>query len=152
MDPQQLGQELGAKAVLVGKIYSRPPGVAISAELVDASTGWQLWGGSFDSEGKDILQIPEAITRQLLGTLKLTLTRDEERRVTVRYTENADAYRASLEGRYDWSRYPKREFRRLFDTPTRPSRSIRFMPWHMLTMSTVISDSSQTIYHLKMTR
>ena len=108
LDPQQIGRQLGASAVLVGKINSRPAGVAISAELVEASTGWQLWGESFDCERKDILEIQDEITRQLLASLKLQLTGDEEKRVTARYTENAEAYQAYLEGRYHWSRYTRK--------------------------------------------
>jgi len=108
LDPQQIGRELGASAVLVGKINSRPSGVAICVELVEASTGWQLWGESFDCDSKDILEIQDAITRQLLISLKLQLSGDEEKRVTARYTENAEAYQAYLEGRYHWSRYTRK--------------------------------------------
>lgn len=107
LDPQVLGKELGANAVLVGTISARPAGIAIVVELVDVATGWQLWGESFDSESKDLLQIHDAITRQLLVNLKLKLTGEEERRVTARYTENAQAYQAYLEGRYHWSRYTR---------------------------------------------
>lgn len=44
IDPQQAGRDLGAQVVLVGKINSRPGHNVIDVELVDASTGWQLWG------------------------------------------------------------------------------------------------------------
>src|ERR1044071_4539425 len=108
LDAQQIGRELGASAVLVGKINARPSGVAISVELVEASTGWQLWGESFDCDSKDILEIQDAITRQLLISLKLQLSGDEEKRVTARYTENAEAYQAYLEGRYHWRRYTRK--------------------------------------------
>lgn len=108
LDPQALGKELGAKAVLVGTISARPAGIAIGVELVDVSTGWQLWGESFDSDSKDLLQIQDAITRQLLVNLKLKLTGEEEKHVTARYTENPAAYQAYLEGRYHWSRYTRK--------------------------------------------
>jgi DNA-binding winged helix-turn-helix (wHTH) protein/tetratricopeptide (TPR) repeat protein len=108
VDPQHAGRELGAHAVLVGKIDSRPAGIAIAVELVDPSTGWQLWGEVFDSESTDILEIQDAITRQILSTLQLKLTGEEEKRVTARYTENAAAYQSYLEGRFHWSRYTRR--------------------------------------------
>ncbi len=82
--------------------------VAISVELVDVATGWLIWGESFDCESRDLLQIQDAITRQLLVNLKLKLTGEEEKRVTARYTENAQAYQAYLEGRYHWSRYTRK--------------------------------------------
>jgi len=107
-DPRLSGRELGADVVLVGKINARASGLTIGVELVDVSTGWQLWGESFDSENKDLLQIQEVITKQLLAALKLKLTGEEERQVTVRYTDNAEAYQSYLEGRFHWSRYTKK--------------------------------------------
>jgi tetratricopeptide (TPR) repeat protein len=79
----------------------------ITAELVEVATGWLLWGESFDSASADLLQIQDAITRQLLLNLKLKLSGEEEKHVTARYTENPGAYQAYLEGRYHWSRYTR---------------------------------------------
>ena len=84
IDPQQVGRDLGARAVLVRAINSRAAGVAIAVELVEVSNGRQLWGESFDSARKDLLEIQAAITRQLLAALKLQLTGEEEKRVTAR--------------------------------------------------------------------
>jgi len=106
-DPLVVGRELGAKAVLVGQVNARPGGIAISVELVEVATGWQLWGETFDCELKDILEIQDTITRQLLVNLKLKLTGEEEKRITARYTENVEAYQAYLEGRYHWSLYTR---------------------------------------------
>jgi len=106
-EPQAIGKRLGVDAVLIGKIGARPDGLRIVSELVDATNGWQLWGEGFDCEVKDILEIQDEITRQLLVTLRLKLTGDEEKRITARYTENADAYQSYLEGRYHWSRYTR---------------------------------------------
>ena len=108
VDPQTAGKELGASAVLVGKISVQRSGFVVGVELVDVATGWQLWGKTFDSESKDLLEIQSVITRQVLATLKLELTGAEEKHVTARYTENAEAYQAYLEGRYHWSRYTKK--------------------------------------------
>ena len=105
---KQAGKELGASAVLVGNISVQRSGFVVVVELVDVATGWQLWGKTFDSESKDLLEIQSVITRQVLATLKLELTGDEEKHVTARYTENAEAYQAYLEGRYHWSRYTKK--------------------------------------------
>ena len=122
VDPQRVGKDLGASVVLVGKINAHHSGVVVGVELVDVTTGWQLWGKSFDSESNDLLEIQGAITRELLATLKLELTGSEEKSVTARYTESAEAYQAYLEGRYHWSRYTKKgvekaiqHFRRAID-------------------------------------
>src|SRR5688572_19327269 len=107
LDPRVVGRELGVGVVLVGKLTSHPQGVCISVELVEVTTGWQLWGESYDCELQDILEIQDLITRQLLHALKLKLTGDEEQRITARYTENAAAYQSYLEARYHWSKYTR---------------------------------------------
>jgi DNA-binding winged helix-turn-helix (wHTH) protein/tetratricopeptide (TPR) repeat protein len=122
VDPMTVGRELGVDAILLGKLTTRRSGIGISVELVDVTNGWQLWGATFDCEVKDLLEIENSITRQLLVTLRLKLTGDEEKRMAARYTENADAYQFYLEGRYHWSRYTRegiekaiRHFRRAID-------------------------------------
>lgn len=107
VDPQQAARDLGAHVVLVGKINSRAGHSLIDVELVDASTGWLLWGESFDSEEKDLLEVQDVITRQIVVTLKLQLSGDEEKQITARYTENGEAYQSYLEGRHHWSRYTR---------------------------------------------
>ncbi len=108
LDPCVVGKELGVGVVLVGRLTSRPQGLGITVELVEVATGWQLWGDSFDCQLKDILEIQDLITRQLLNALKLKLTGDEEKRITARYTESAEAYQSYLEARYHWSKYTRR--------------------------------------------
>jgi TolB-like protein len=107
IDPQKAGRDLGAQVVVVGKVSSGPGQKLITVELVEASTGWQLWGESFDSEKQDLLEVQDAITRQIVASLKLQLSGDEEKQISTRYTENAGAYQAYLEGRHYWSRYTR---------------------------------------------
>jgi DNA-binding winged helix-turn-helix (wHTH) protein/tetratricopeptide (TPR) repeat protein len=107
LDPRVIGMELGVGVVLVGSIVSRPPAISIVLELVEVRSGWQKWGETFDCDIKDILEVQDAITRSLLSALKLKLTGEEEKRVTTRYTENAEAYQSYLEGRYHWSKYTR---------------------------------------------
>ena len=107
LDPRGIGRELGVGVVLVGKLTARAEALGIAVELVEVTTGWQLWGDSFDCQLKDILEIQDRVTRQLLAALKLNLTGDEEKRVTARYTENAEAYQSYLEARYHWSKYTR---------------------------------------------
>jgi DNA-binding winged helix-turn-helix (wHTH) protein len=47
-DLQQVGRELGLNAILVGKIDVWQSELAVTVELVNAHTGWQVWGATFD--------------------------------------------------------------------------------------------------------
>jgi TolB-like protein len=112
IDPRHAGRDLGAQVVVVGKINSQRGQNLIAVELVDTATGWQLWGGSFDSEEKDLLEVQDTITRQIVASLKLKLSGDEEKQITARYTENSGAYQSYLEGRHHWSRYTRSGIKR----------------------------------------
>jgi DNA-binding winged helix-turn-helix (wHTH) protein/Tfp pilus assembly protein PilF len=108
VDLQQVGRELGVDAVLVGKINAWHSDLALTIELVNALRGWQLWGATFNFERTNILQTEGAITRHVLAALKLELSSEQQKHVTARYTEVADAYEAYIEGRYHWSRYTRK--------------------------------------------
>ena len=107
IDPKTFAEELGVDTMLLGKIISRPSGLMINVELVDASNGWQLWGENYDCELNDILEIQDEIARQISATLRLKLTENEEKRITARYTQSPRAYQSYIEGRFHWSRYTK---------------------------------------------
>lgn len=108
LDLQQVGRELRVDAVLVGKLNVWQSDFKVNIELVNALTGWQLWGASFDFESTDLFQIEDSIIRHVVLALQLQLPGDQEKHVTARYTENAEAYHAYMEGRYHWSRYTRR--------------------------------------------
>ncbi|HKU74764.1 MAG TPA: tetratricopeptide repeat protein, partial [Pyrinomonadaceae bacterium] len=114
-DPQKAGQELQASAVLVGRLHSRHIGISVSVELVDPATGWQLWGATLDSEKQDRLEIQNEVTRQVVTNLRLKLIGHEEKRVTARYTDNTEAYRAYLEGRQHWISHTRKSLRMAID-------------------------------------
>jgi DNA-binding winged helix-turn-helix (wHTH) protein len=101
-DPQKVGRELHATAVLIGRFHSRYIGISVVVELVDPATGWQLWGQTFDSEKQNLSELQNQITRDVLTNLRLKLIGDEEKRITARCTESTEAYRAYLEGRHHW--------------------------------------------------
>ena len=108
MEPQDIGTQLGVNAILVGKMNAFPSGLMIHVELVDVASGWQLWGDSFDWKRIDLLEIQQTITKQTVTALEVNLTGEEEESISARYTENVEAYKCYLEGRYHWSRYTEK--------------------------------------------
>jgi eukaryotic-like serine/threonine-protein kinase len=104
IDPQTVGRELGVRAILMGRITQRGDNLMISAELVDVSNRHRIWGDQYDRKLSDILSVQSEISRDISEQLRLTLTGEEQRRVTKHYTENATAYQAYLKGRYYWNK------------------------------------------------
>lgn len=74
VDPKQVGLELNVETVLIGKVLQLSDHVVIRVELVDTSTGWQLWGEQYNRRPADILEMQEEISREVSEHLRLKLT------------------------------------------------------------------------------
>ena len=110
IDLQEVGRELNVRAVLTGRIMQSGGSLRIGAELVDVTTGSQLWGAQYDRKPGDIFAIQDDISNEISGNLRLKLTRAEKKRLTKRQTDDADAYRLYLKGRHHWNRWTEAGF------------------------------------------
>ncbi len=103
VDPQKVGRDLGVRAVLTGRVIKLDDTFHIQTELVDIANDSQLWGERYDWKPSDIIAGQQEIATRISEKLRLRLTGEEQKRLTRRYTENADAYQAYLKGRYHWN-------------------------------------------------
>ena len=114
-DPQTVGQELGVRALLTGRITQRGDRLIISAELVDVGNNRRLWGGQYDRRPSDILAIQSEISREISEQLRSRLTNEEQTRLTKHYTENTEAYQDYLKGRYYWNKRTGEDVKRAIE-------------------------------------
>jgi TolB-like protein len=103
-DVQQVGRDLGVRAVLKGRLVQRGDSLSISAELVDTGDANILWRDQYNRRATDLLAIEQEISREISEQLRLTLTGEEQRRGASASTRNPEAYRLYLQGRYWWNR------------------------------------------------
>jgi tetratricopeptide (TPR) repeat protein len=89
---------------LSGKVRQVRDALNVQVDLIDAATGAQLWGQSYERKLSDVVAVKQAIAREVTEKLKLRLTGDEERRLVQRDTTNAEAYQFYLKGRYFWNK------------------------------------------------
>jgi eukaryotic-like serine/threonine-protein kinase len=104
VDPQAVGRELNVRAVLMGRVRQVGDTLNIQVDLVDATTGAQLWGQEYERRVSDVLSIKQAITREVTEKLRLRLSGEEQQRLVKRDTTNAEAYQFYLRGRYFWNK------------------------------------------------
>jgi TolB-like protein len=103
-DPQQIGHDLNVRAILTGRVSERERMLVVRTELMDVSTGSQLWGGQYTRNVADILSLQDQIAADIFDRLRVRLTGEDRQRVTKRHTENAEAYQLYLQGRYHWNK------------------------------------------------
>ncbi len=72
----------------------------VRAELTDMQNNTQLWGEHYIRKAADIFAVQDEIARQVTDSLRVRLSSPQQEQITKRYTENAEAYRLYLQGRY----------------------------------------------------
>jgi TolB-like protein len=103
-DPQKIGEDLKVRAVLTGRVVQRGDALDIQAELVDVSSGSQLWGEDYNRKLSDASGIQQEIARDISDNLRLRLTAEEKTRLAQPATGSAEAYQLYLKGRYQWNK------------------------------------------------
>ncbi|HEX8773169.1 MAG TPA: protein kinase [Pyrinomonadaceae bacterium] len=104
VDPLQVGQELNVRAVLTGTVFHLNDNLLIRTELVDTTDGSRLWGEQYNRRMTDIFAIQEEIAREISEKLRFKLTGEEQKQLAKRHTDNTEAYRLYLKGRYNWNK------------------------------------------------
>jgi TolB-like protein/DNA-binding winged helix-turn-helix (wHTH) protein/Tfp pilus assembly protein PilF len=100
VDPERAGKDLQVHAVLTGRLLQHGNTLIVQAELIDVTTGAQIWGGQFNRKEEDVFALEEDLSREIAEKLRMRLTPDEKQRLAKRYTGDAEAYRFYLKGRY----------------------------------------------------
>ncbi|HZT57851.1 MAG TPA: winged helix-turn-helix domain-containing protein [Pyrinomonadaceae bacterium] len=103
-DALMVGRELMADAVLVSRVLVQGGVFIIQAEMVEAATGWQVWGGRYNLPPSDIQMAQDVVSARITEGLRLRLTEEERRRLGKHYTVNPEAYQFYLKARYYWNR------------------------------------------------
>jgi eukaryotic-like serine/threonine-protein kinase len=104
VDPQTVGRDLNVKTVLMGRVRQIGDRLNIQVDLVDTSTGAQLWGENYERQVSDALSIKQTIAREVAERLRLRLSGSEQQQLVKRDTTNAEAYQFYLRGRYYWNK------------------------------------------------
>jgi serine/threonine-protein kinase len=103
-DPLRAGKELDVRAVLTGQVSQIGDNLVVQAELTDVERASELWGKRFQEKLSDAFAVQENIAQEILKSLRVRLSGEEEGRITKRYTQDAEAYNLYLKGRFHWNK------------------------------------------------
>jgi adenylate cyclase len=107
-----LARELDVRYFIEGQVRKFGDQIKIAATLLDIETADHLWQDGFKGTMDDIFDIQEQVAQKVLNGLKVHLATEEERIVTVRPTQNAEAYALWLKGREHFNHQTKIDFER----------------------------------------
>jgi TolB-like protein len=98
-DVRAVGQALGATHLIDGSVRQAGNRVRITAQLVRAGDGVQLWSENYDRELTDIFAIQEDIARAIAGALRVPLGLAQGESIVSNRTKDLDSYQEYLRAR-----------------------------------------------------
>lgn len=95
---RDIGRQLNVASVLEGSVRRSGSQVRITADLVDAATGFTLWTHAYDAPQGDILQVQGEVAVAVAGALRVTLLGSDAPKLIAGGTANPAAFDAYLHG------------------------------------------------------
>jgi TolB-like protein/Flp pilus assembly protein TadD len=99
LDIREIGAKLNVETVLEGSVRKSGNRLRISAQLIKVSDGYHLWSERYDREMRDVFEIQDEITENIVRALRLVLTEQEKESLEAAATPAVEAYEYYLRGR-----------------------------------------------------
>jgi adenylate cyclase len=95
----EIADILGVQAVLEGSVRRFGDRVRITAQLVDAGSGYHIWSGSYERQLDDIFQLQDELARSIVIALQAELGVNPAAPLIAAQTTSQEAYNWFLRGR-----------------------------------------------------
>ncbi|MEO7723110.1 MAG: adenylate/guanylate cyclase domain-containing protein, partial [Chthoniobacterales bacterium] len=98
--PAQIAKELNVQTILTGRVVQRGNELSLYIELVDVALDKVMWSQQYNRKQADLVTLQSEIARDVSQKLNTKLSGAEQQRLANNYTENAEAYKLYLKGRF----------------------------------------------------
>ncbi|HYV96640.1 MAG TPA: protein kinase [Gemmatimonadaceae bacterium] len=111
-DARVIAERLRVTNILAGSVRRAGSRVRVKAQLIDATTGFELWSDQIDREFEDAFAIQDDIARAIAGALRVTLL---DVRTTAATPIAGQVYELYLRGRFALNKRTEADLRRAAD-------------------------------------
>ncbi len=98
VSPEQVGKELDVQFVLKGSVRQAGDELRVNAQLVDTTSGFNVWAERYDRRVEDVFAVQDDVTKSIVQAFALNLTQQERQRLAKQATANLQAYDYFQEG------------------------------------------------------
>lgn len=98
VDTRQIGRELGVRYIVEGSLRPAGQQLRVGAQLIDATTGAQLWADRFDGQAENVLELQDQIARAIASRIEPELVRAEIALIRRRRDGNPNAWSCYRQG------------------------------------------------------
>jgi TolB-like protein len=88
----EIANTVNVSYVLEGSVRKAGNNLRITAQLINAKTDTHLWAKKYSGRLDDVFDIQEKVSQDIVIALKLKLTIDEKRKMSLRPFDNFEAY------------------------------------------------------------
>jgi adenylate cyclase len=96
---KQVSEELGVRYVMEGSVQREGDRVRVTAQLIDALSGYHVWAERYDRPFREILALQDEITIKIMAALHVKLEASDHARVVGKGAKNLEAYLKAIEAR-----------------------------------------------------
>ena len=97
-DIQEIARRLRVKNILEGSVQGDGKELRITAQLIDADSGYHLWSQTYKRENTSMLTIRDEIAQSVVDSLRVVLSVESEEAIHKAPTLSQDAYDYYLQG------------------------------------------------------
>jgi len=108
-DLREIANALGVESILEGSVRKSHNRLRITVQLIEAARGFHLWSESYDREFRDVFAIQQEIARNVVRSLRVTLSPQEKGALAQVPTSHVQAYDYYLRGRSFYYRYGRHD-------------------------------------------
>jgi len=143
LEPAEVGRRLGVRYLVEGNVRRGGGRVRITAQLVEAASGQQVWADRYDRDEAELLQVQDELVRTIVSTLVGRLKASETQLAKRKPPSNLSAYDCVLRGNALPQGDPASdlEAQRLFE------RAIALDPDYALAHTLLAFTVMQTLFH-----
>jgi TolB-like protein/predicted Zn-dependent protease len=94
----EIAKQLGVANIVEGSVQKAADQLRVNVQLINAQTDSHLWAETYDRKFTDILGIEGEIAKRIAESLQAKLTGPQAQALSVRPTNNPEAYDAYLRG------------------------------------------------------
>lgn len=102
-DPVEVARQVEARYAVTGTVRRSGDAVRITASLIDAATGHNLWAGRYDARLGDLFAVQDEITEKIVTSIEPEVQRAEHERSIRKPTEDMTAWDRVM--RANWLRW-----------------------------------------------
>jgi len=102
---RKVSDQLHVNTVLEGSVRKAGEKLRVTAQLINVADGYHLWSEDYDGNVRDIFTFQTNVAQRVVEALQIKIGVEAARALAKKPTENAEAHRLYLLGRYEFGKY-----------------------------------------------